>query len=427
MSESYSQTIMITDNGPFVTSLTLAMPGPVKADQLESRYFHVREALYDYQGRAFKRPKSFFAPGEMILCQADRIVTDLYPSDRKGKRLEEGQFVTLDLAYGPIYPASGALTFEWGTVNTHEYFADCRFTVTLKESLNENCPQGLVFDHCTQVYKPQLAVWNESVSSYRPQPLRYMYYVPQMPSRTKRPLVVWLHGAGEGGQETEITISGNKVVALAEEPIQRKLGGAYILAPQCPTMWMDDGSGRYGLSGRSIYVQALMACINEFVQNNSYGIDTDRIYLGGDSNGGFMTMRMIIDYPDTFAAAFPMCEALYDNTITDADIEKIKNIPIWFTHSKDDPVVKPADTVIPTYQRLKDAGAANVHFTFWNGIYDLHGTFKNADGSPYRYVGHFAWVPVLNDDDRLDLDGKPVMAEGREVTLWDWMGLQNKA
>lgn len=427
MNASYSQTITITDNGPFVTSLTLAMPGPVTAGQLQSRFFHVHETLYDKSGRVFKKPKNFKSLEDMTPCQADRIVTDAYPSDRKGKRLSKGEFVTLALAYGPIYPASSALTFEWGTVNIHEYFADCRFTVTLRENLNEHCPQGLVFDHCTDVFKPQLSVWNEGVSSYEGMPLRYMYYVPQFPGAAKKPLVVWLHGAGEGGQETAITISGNKVTALAEDPIQSKLSGAYILAPQCPTMWMDDGSGKYGVSGRSMYGQALLACIREFIRSNEYGIDTSRIYIGGDSNGGFMTMRMIIDYPDVFAAAFPMCEALYDRRITDADIEKIKNIPIWFTHSEDDPVVDPKRTVIPTYQRLKKAGAPNVHCTLWKGIFDLHGTFKNADGTPYRYVGHFAWVPVLNDDDRLDFDGKPVIAAGREVTLWDWLGLQQKA
>jgi len=41
--------------------------------------------------------------------------------------------------------------------------------------------------------------------------------------------------------------------------------------------------------------------------------DTNRIYIGGDSNGGYMTMLMIRDYPSYFAAAFPTCEALRDD------------------------------------------------------------------------------------------------------------------
>lgn len=87
---------------------------------------------------------------------------------------------------------------------------------------------------------------------------------------------------------------------------------------------MNDGSGEYGRTGKSIYVEALKATIDEFIENNS-GIDCNRIYIGEDSNGRFMTMRMIIDYPGFFAAAFPVCEALYDETISNADIENMAN------------------------------------------------------------------------------------------------------
>ena len=41
-------------------------------------------------------------------------------------------------------------------------------------------------------------------------------------------------------------------------------------------------------------------------------------------------------------------------------------------------------------------------------------------------MGHFAWIPVLNADGRLDLDGSPVCVDGREVTLLDWLALQHK-
>ena len=140
-----------------------------------------------------------------------------------------------------------------------------------------------------------------------------------------------------------------------------------------------------------------------------------------------MTMRMVIDYPGFFAAAFPICEALVDIAISDADIEKIKDLPIWFTHAKNDPVVPPDRYVVPTWKRLKAAGAKKLIFSFWDGIEDLHGTFRNADGSPYVYMGHFAWIPVLNNDCRLDEDGSPVLVDGKEVTLFDWIALQKNS
>ena len=57
--------------------------------------------------------------------------------------------------------------------------------------------------------------------------------------------VIWLHGAGEGGWDPYIAVLGNKVINIAFPKIQGYFGGAYLFAPQCPTMWMDDGSGQY--------------------------------------------------------------------------------------------------------------------------------------------------------------------------------------
>ncbi len=174
-----------------------------------------------------------------------------------------------------------------------------------------------------------------------------------------------------------------------------------------------------------MYSEALKACIVDFLDRNP-GIDRNRVYIGGDSNGGFMTMRMLIDYPELFAAAFPVCEALYDDTIREEDIARIQEKPIWFTHAKNDPVVKPQETVEATYKRLMAAGAQNVHFTFWDKIEDIHEGFKGPDGEPFEYLGHFAWIPMLNDDCRVDYDGQPVQWQGREVSLLEWLAEQKK-
>ena len=109
---------------------------------------------------------------------------------------------------------------------------------------------------------------------------------------------------------------------------------------------------------------------------------------------------------------------------TGKDIRNLKDISIWFVHAKNDPVVKPENYAEPTYKRLIAAGAKNCHMTYWDRIVDLHGTFVNEKGEPYEYLGHFAWIPVFNDDCRLDFDGKPVVLGGREVTLMDWLAAQ---
>lgn len=44
-----------------------------------------------------------------------------------------------------------------------------------------------------------------------------------------------------------------------------------------------------------------------------------------------MTMKQIIFNPSRYAAAYPVCEALADAFISDEDILKLKDLPIWFT------------------------------------------------------------------------------------------------
>lgn len=176
-----------------------------------------------------------------------------------------------------------------------------------------------------------------------------------------------------------------------------------------------------------MYTEALKYLIDEFIARFPAVIDPARIYIGGDSNGGFMTMRMLMSYPEAFTAAFPICEAMIDEQVSDADIAHLKEIPIWFTHAKNDPVVKPDSYVVPTYERIMAAGAKNCHFTFWDRILDLHGLFRNEKDEPWEYMGHFAWIPVFNNDCRLDYDGKPVTVDGRETAILDWLAAQRKA
>ncbi|MGO4274877.1 prolyl oligopeptidase family serine peptidase, partial [Paenibacillus sp. TAF58] len=317
------------------------------------------------------------------------VVKDAYPSCQYGVRREEGEYVTLEMKYGP----NDALTAAIAVPNEKNEFVlnDYRVTQIAEIPAEKEKLTGLVFDICRGNTMRQAEKFLHGISSYAEDPLKYGYFVPQT-GDGKRPLIIWLHGAGEGGQDPAIAYTGNKVVNLASDEIQAKFGGAFLLVPQTSTFWMNDGSGEYGRTGKSKYGKALKFLIDEFIAKNDEAIDTNRIYIGGCSNGGFMTMRMVLDYPDFFAAAYPVCEALYNEVISDADIEAIKHIPIWFTHSKDDLIVKPEETVVPTFERLIKAGAKNVHVSLFDKVVDLHGQFTDEKGEPYIYNGHFSWV-----------------------------------
>ncbi|MFD2330462.1 prolyl oligopeptidase family serine peptidase [Cohnella sp. GCM10020058] len=424
MGSIYYTITEITDYGPFITKLVLPMRTVVKAEAVKPACFSVYVERKDKQGEVLLLPKSWTEPELKIPSKGYGTILDAYPSSIAGMRAEEGTFVTLEMKHGPLDPLAASIAPLNGM---NEYIVSDYRIAQIAEirSAEGESLSGCVFDRCAGNTAKQAERFLQGISSFQAEPLKYGYFVPQT-GNGKRPLLIWLHGGGEGGTDPAIAYTGNNVVNLAGADIQAKLGGAFVLVPQAPTFWLDDGSRQYGRTGKSRYVQALKALIDEFVSLNEAAIDTDRIYIGGCSNGGFMTMRMVLDYPAYFAAAFPVCEALYDEVIGDADIERIKHLPIWLTHAKDDSIVRPEETAVPTYERLIKAGAKDVHFSYFDRVVDLHGRFADERGEPFVYHGHFSWIYALNDDCRLDYDGQPVAVNGREVSLMEWLALQKK-
>lgn len=429
MANLYYQVIRVTDFGPYVTKLVLGMPREIRAEELNPAAFSVHVTIRKKNGDQVELPKSFIQRDQFVPSRGYRPVLAAYPSDLRGKPVEgPSRFAALEMPFGPIWKCSAALAADFKNINGHEIytFNDYRITLTQAIGTGDAALDGLVFDRLAGTFNPQAERFLTGVSSHPSLPIRFGYFVPQRLDG-KKPLIIFLHGAGEGGQDLPIAWSGNKVTELTEEWVQEKFGGAFVLVPQCDTMWLDDGSHQYGNSGKSMYTEALKYLIDEFMDHFRAVIDPGRIYLGGDSNGGFMTMRMLMSYPKAFTAAFPICEAMLDQRISDEDIQRLKEIPIWFTHAKNDPVVAPNQYAVPTYERLMAAGAKNCHFTYWDRIMDLHGLFKNEKGEPWEYMGHFAWIPVFNNDCRQDYDGKPVKVNGQEMAILDWLASQRKS
>ena len=104
-----------------------------------------------------------------------------------------------------------------------------------------------------------------------------------------------------------IPLAPNRANMFAAEEIQGHFGGAYVLVPQAPTRWMQgptwDGEGEKP-DALSIYTRAAQDLVEDYVAGNP-DIDTDRIYVGGLSNGGWLTVRLLLDYPDYYARKAP--------------------------------------------------------------------------------------------------------------------------
>lgn len=445
---SYKTYTVITDNGPYIAKLILNAPEKLTAPQISPDTFSVYvERKNPETGEIFMASKEWLGP-KIYPSKGYRTVSKAYPCDETGKQVFESGQIALEMPYGPGYPTG----YSQAALRNHlNEFLRCEYRVTQVKEISAPIPfSGWIFDESDGDICPQLQGWTNSRSHDRNMPLGYGYYTPDRKAGEKLlhsldsgfgnewthelpeklPLVIWLHGLGEGGSDPTVAYTGNKVVNLSSADIQRKLGGAaYILCPQCPTYWMDYGSGKKKQPEKegveSIYTEALKSLIDEFLELHP-DIDRDRIYIGGCSNGGFMTMRMIISYPDFFAAAFPTCEAFRTSALTGQDLQNLKHLPIWFTNAQDDPLVPPDGLCLPTYRKLKAAGNQNVHVSLFENITDQSGLFKDDEGKPYRYNGHFSWVHVYNDFCEYDLDGSRVFEDGRPVTLWRWIGKQSR-
>ena len=247
------------------------------------------------------------------------------------------------------------------------------------------------------------------------------------------PLVIWLHGGGEGGLDVSLTLLGNEVVSLIRPQIQSHFtteggtNGAYVLSIQCPTMWMGTAKGFNHGDYPSLYADVLKSCIDTFVDQHP-DIDRNRIYLGGCSNGGFMTVHMLIRNPRYFAAAYPTCEAYMDQYISDTEINTLAEENIWFVQSYDDTTVDPKVHCIPTFQRLVKAGAKNVWMSMFENVTGM-------DNPGQRIMGHFSWCYLFNDavtmsQEQSEGDVKPTNNGGGTVApqghanIFDWMNAQ---
>lgn len=209
----------------------------------------------------------------------------------------------------------------------------------------------------------------------------YRYFSPvKKNDTTKYPLVVWCHGMGDGNKEGN-QVTKSHVALWASDEYQKRFGkGAFILCAR--------SREENGVFWDNSMVEPLRAAIEDFIAKNKANIDTTKIYIGGYSMGGKMTFKMAIAYPEMFAAAFPICPAWAPST---ALLEKIKDMPVWVTSSKKDPIVNYGICVEPTWNKL--CGVTNVPEKC---RFSTLTTVCYADGSKTA-SSHHAWYSVNND------------------------------
>ncbi len=140
------------------------------------------------------------------------------------------------------------------------------------------------------------------------------------PEKEFLPMIVFLHGAGERGEDLSIVNKVGLPKYFTADPDYKGLR-VITLSPQCPdyTVWND-----VSLQLFQFILKAAKA----------YNADMDRISVTGLSMGGFGTWEMVISHPDFFSAAAPICGGGMDWRIP-----SFLPTPIRAFHGDADPVV----------------------------------------------------------------------------------------
>jgi predicted peptidase len=138
------------------------------------------------------------------------------------------------------------------------------------------------------------------------------------------PLILFLHGMGERGDDLELVKKHGLARLAGEQPAL--LSPFVVIAPQCPlgTYWAHE-------------LDALNALLDEALEN--LRIDPDRVYLTGLSMGGFGSWFLAMARPERFAAVVPICGGGDPNAAC-----ALKDVPVWAFHGAKDRIVRPMES-----------------------------------------------------------------------------------
>jgi predicted peptidase len=178
--------------------------------------------------------------------------------------------------------------------------------------------------------------------------LEYLRYLPpnygKQPGQ-KWPLILFLHGAGERGEDINL-VKKHGIARVVEE---RDLPFVTI-SPQCPVNhWWSD----------------VLPVLDDLISLavDTLNVDPRRVYLTGLSMGGYGTWHMACEYPNRFAAIAPICGGGPWHLGFPERVSAITRLPTWVFHgAKDDVVPMQSSQVLVDQLRACDG---DVRFTVY--------------------------------------------------------------
>lgn len=182
--------------------------------------------------------------------------------------------------------------------------------------------------------------------------MNYLLHLPtgyETNRQQRWPLLVFLHGAGEKGNDAALVAKNGPPSLVRERPEFPFI----LLSPQCPF-------GRYTWIADDVVV-----LIREI--QSQYRVDPDRVYLTGLSMGGYGCWTLAGAYPELFAAVAPLCGGGDEVDVAWAakrNPKAVSSLPIWAFHGRRDPIVplSESEDMVKAFQR---AGCREVKLTVY--------------------------------------------------------------
>jgi len=178
-------------------------------------------------------------------------------------------------------------------------------------------------------------------------------------TNTKYPLIYFLHGSGERGNDNEKQLVHGGKLFLKDD--NRNNYSAIVVFPQCPqnSSWTNlsskrgaDGTRQFNFMSDTPVTRGMVMAQGLLAQLlSSYPVKKKQVYVGGLSMGGMGTFEIVRRNPSLFAAAIPICGG------GNPDVKKkMKKVDWWIFHGAKDASVPPEYSV-QMHEALLNAGA----------------------------------------------------------------------
>lgn len=235
----------------------------------------------------------------------------------------------------------------------------------------------------------------------------YRLYTPE--ASGPRPMILFLHGGGNGGHEGER--DNQKHIATDYGPVNfaEDYPDIYVMAPMAVEARRDmskmnmnrsfagsDANNVPGYGWSRDYIALVLDIIRRMVAEGK--VDGKRIYVTGMSMGGAGTIRAMSVGSDLFAAAVPVCPTMTPETFS---ILKSIRRPVWVTSAYIDHTLYRHKYLVDAVMYLRDHGNNNAHLTLFSPEelekYDIAIT----PDLPYPRLfseNHASWVPTYKNE-----------------------------